>query len=127
MTNDPTVQDTIDSVPTLTVAARRIRSLNAEAEERGAPMASAEAMQARLFEIYDEALTHPEALELIQRHLQLTLARTWYSADEVVALADQLDWLLGVSTPAGPDPATAGTAEAPPVDENPADESPASL
>ena len=119
MTHDPTVEETIDSVPTLTVAARRIRLLNAEAEERAPPMASAEAMQARLFEIYDEALRNPEALELVQRHLQLTLSRTWYSADEVVALADQLDWLLGVSTPAGADPAIAGTADRP-VDEAPA-------
>jgi len=107
MTLDPTAQDTIESVPTLTAAARRIRSLNAEADERGAPMVSAEAMQARLFEIYDEAMTHPEALELVQRHLQLTLERTWYSEEEVIALADKLDWLLGVSTPAGPDPAAA--------------------
>ena len=43
------------AVPEFTDAARQIRSLWAESEQRGAPMVSAESMQARLFAIYDEA------------------------------------------------------------------------
>lgn len=78
------------------VPADRIRSLVAEAEARGAPMVSAQAMQAKLFTVYDEASAVPEALALVQRHLGLTLDRTWYSAEEIDQLADQLDWLLGV-------------------------------
>ncbi len=33
----------------------------------------------------------------MQRHLALTLERTWYSGEEVSRLADQLDWLLGLA------------------------------
>lgn len=61
-------------------------------------MVSAPIMQARLFSVYDDARAEPEALALVQRHLQLTLERTWYSAKEVEELADQLDWLLGLAT-----------------------------
>ena len=103
MTHENTAPEaTLDS-PTLTDAARRLRSLVPEAESRGAPMVSAEAMQARLFEIYDEASTSPEALELVHQHLRLTLDRTWYSAEEVAAVADQLDWLLAVDGTRAPD------------------------
>jgi hypothetical protein len=81
---------------TLTEAARQVRSLVVEASDRGAGTVSAEALQSRLFEIYDEVLTSPEALELVQQHLRRTLDRTWYGADEVAALADQIDWFLTV-------------------------------
>ncbi len=74
-----------------------IRSAVAEAEARGAPMVSAQALQAKLFGVYDDARAEPAALELVQRHLALTLERTWYSGEEVSRLADQLDWLLGLA------------------------------
>jgi len=74
--------------------ASRIRILVTEAAERGVPMASALAVQARLFSVYDEAATVPEALELVQRHLRLTLDRTWFSEQELDRLADELDRLL---------------------------------
>lgn len=86
--------------------ADRIRAAVVEAGARGAPMVSAQIMQAKLFSVYDDAAAVPEALALVQRHLGLTLDRNWYSAQEVEQLADQLDWLLGLSGPAGPgDPA----------------------
>jgi len=83
--------------------ADRIRQAIEESEARGAPMVSAPIMQARLFSVYDDARAEPEALALVQRHLQLTLERSWYSAQEVEELADQLDWLLGLAA-AAPDP-----------------------
>jgi hypothetical protein len=57
-------------------------------------MVSAEAMQTRLFDVYDDVVNAPDALTLVQNHLKLTLERTWYNADEVGKLADQVDWLL---------------------------------
>lgn len=86
-------------------AAAIIRSARAEAERRGAPMVSAQLVQAKLFEAYDDAAAVPEALALVQRHLRLTLDRTWYSPQEIDDLADQLDWLLGLerSGPAAQD------------------------
>lgn len=76
--------------------AERIRSLVVEAEVRGAPMVSAQAMQAKLFTVYDDASAVPGALALVQRHLGLTLDRTWYSADEIERLAGELDMLLSL-------------------------------
>lgn len=73
-----------------------IRAALDDSAARGAPMVSAQAMQARLFQVYDDASAVPEALALVQRHLRLTLDRTWYSPHEVDDLADQLDWLLGL-------------------------------
>lgn len=83
--------------------AGRIRQAIEESAARGAPMVSAPIMQARLFSVYDDARAEPEALALVQRHLRLTLERTWYSAKEVEELAEQLDWLLGLAS-AAPDP-----------------------
>ncbi len=79
--------------------ADRIREAVEETAGRGAPMVSAQVMQAKLFAVYDDARAEPEALALVQRHLQLTLERSWYSTEEVEDLADQLDWLLGLSSP----------------------------
>jgi len=87
--------------------AERIRSLLDEAELRGAPMVSAQAMQAKLFMVYDDASAVPDALALVQRHLGLTLDRTWYSADEVERLAGELDMLLSLDAAV-----TAGAGEA---------------
>lgn len=88
--------DDLGGVPGIDGPAARIRALVVEAEERGAPMPSAQAMQARLFAVYDEVCHVPEALDLVQQQLQLTLDRLWYSAGEIEQLADQLDWLLGL-------------------------------
>ena len=74
--------------------AQRVRDLVAETEIRGAPMISSQALQRRLFEVYDAASAVPEALALVQHNLGLTLDRTWYSAAEIEGLADQIDWLL---------------------------------
>ena len=94
MDHDYGAPETTLDPPALTEAALRLRSLVDEAAGRGASTVSAEALQARLFEIYDEAAASQEALELIHQHLRLTLERTWYGSDEVTSLADQLDWLL---------------------------------
>ncbi|HEX3947612.1 MAG TPA: hypothetical protein VHW47_07890 [Acidimicrobiales bacterium] len=85
--------------------AHRLRALITETEARGAPMVSSQALQGRLFEVYDAAAAVPEALALVQRNLGLTLDRTWYSAAEVDTLADQIDWLLGRSALADPETA----------------------
>ena len=58
---DPNANETIDSVPDADRCGPPDPVPNAEAEERGAPMVSAEAMQARLFEIYDEAAGEPRS------------------------------------------------------------------
>jgi len=78
-------------------AGDRVRDLVAESVARGAPMISAQAVQARLFAVYDDASTVPGALVLVQRHLGLTLDRNWYSAQEIESLAGQLDELLTAS------------------------------
>lgn len=57
-------------------------------------MASSQAVQARLFGLYDEVSDVPEALKLVQRELKLTLDRTWFSEQELDSLADELDRLL---------------------------------
>lgn len=76
-------------------AGDELRRLVEQATERGAPMVSSQAMQAGLFRVYDRASVDADALALVQRHLGLTLDRTWYSAEEVEALAGELDGLLG--------------------------------
>jgi hypothetical protein len=73
-----------------------IRDLVDEAETRGAPMVSAQAMQMRLFRIYDAVSEVPDALALVQRQLGLTLDRNWYSPQEVTRLADDLDAALSL-------------------------------
>jgi hypothetical protein len=81
--------DLVDPTP-----GRRLRDLVGEATGRGAPMVSSHAMQSRLFSVYDDVASQPEALALVQRHLGLTLDRTWYSAREVESLASILDGML---------------------------------
>jgi hypothetical protein len=83
----------------ITDAGERLRSLITDAERRGTVMVSAGALQSRLFEIYDAAAASADALEMVQRHLTLTLGRTWFSAAEVSELADQIDWALSVGSP----------------------------
>ena len=81
-----------------------LRSLPAEAAGRGTRFVSAQAMQARLFSVYDAAAAAEDALALVQNQLTLTLNRSYYEADEIEQMATQLDSLLSLDTverPAG--------------------------
>ena len=91
-------------------AAARIRHLVPEAKERGSSTVSANAMQARLFDIYDEVSDRPEVLTLVQSQLTLPLERTLFTAEQVDALADSIDWHLGPATPDGSEPELVGGA-----------------
>lgn len=71
-----------------------LRSLPAEAETRGTRFVSAQAMQARLFSIYDAAAAAEDTLAMVQQQLTLTLNRSYYEADEITSMAEELDALL---------------------------------
>jgi hypothetical protein len=71
-----------------------LRTLPTEAHERGTRFISAQAMQAKLFSVYDAAAAAEEALALVQHQLTLTLNRSYYDAEEIEAMASQLDSLL---------------------------------
>jgi hypothetical protein len=71
-----------------------LRTLPTEAQERGTRFISAQAMQAKLFSVYDAAAAAEEALALVQHQLTLTLNRSYYDAEEIEAMASQLDSLL---------------------------------
>lgn len=71
-----------------------LRSLPVEAEQRGTRFVSAQAMQARLFSVYDAAAAAEDALALVQNQLTLTLNRSYYDAAEIESMASQLDSLL---------------------------------
>ena len=71
-----------------------LRALPAEAQQRGSKYISAQAMQARLFSVYDAAAAAESALALVQNQLTLTLNRSYYEADEIEATAAELDALL---------------------------------
>lgn len=75
-----------------------LRSLPVEAETRGTRYVSAQAMQARLFSVYDAAAAAEEALAMVQQQLTLTLNRSYYEADEIKSLAAQLDSLLALDS-----------------------------
>jgi hypothetical protein len=88
-----------------------LRALPAEAGRRGTRFVSAQAMQARLFSVYDAAAAAEGALTLVQDQLTLTLDRSYYEAEEIEAMAAQLDALLALeaaepdrTTPAEPHP-----------------------
>jgi hypothetical protein len=72
----------------------QLRALPAEAESHGTRFVSAQAMQARLFSVYDAAAAAEEALALVQQQLTLTLQRRYYEAEEIEQMADELDALL---------------------------------
>jgi len=71
-----------------------LRALPGEARQRGSQYVSAQAMQARLFSVYDAAAAAEDALALVQQQLTLTLHRSYYEAEEITAMAGQLDALL---------------------------------
>ena len=75
-----------------------LRALPAEAADRGTRFVSAKAMQARLFSVYDAAAAAEDALALVQDQLTLTLNRSYYDAEEIERMADQLDSLLILET-----------------------------
>jgi hypothetical protein len=81
-------------VPELARLGDALRSLPAEARERGTRLVSARAMQARLFSVYDAAAAAEEALMLVQEQLTLTLNRSYYDEDEIESTAARLDALL---------------------------------
>ena len=73
-----------------------LRTLPTEAEQRGTRFISAQAMQAKLFSVYDAAAAAEDALALVQQQLTLTLNRSYYDADEIESMAAQLDALLAL-------------------------------
>lgn len=75
-----------------------LRALPVEAADRGTRFVSAQAMQARLFSVYDAAAAAEDALALIQDQLTLTLNRSYYEASEIEQMAEQLDALLALDT-----------------------------
>ena len=75
-----------------------LRALPAEAAGRGTRFVSAKAMQARLFSVYDAAAAAEDALALVQDQLTLTLNRSYYEADEIEQMAQELDALLALDT-----------------------------
>jgi hypothetical protein len=75
-----------------------LRALPAEAAGRGTRFVSAQAMQARLFSVYDAAAAAEDALALVQGQLTLTLNRSYYEAEEIEDMAAQLDSLLALDT-----------------------------
>jgi hypothetical protein len=75
-----------------------LRTLPTEAERRGTRFVSAQAMQAKLFSVYDAAAAAEDALALVQQQLTLTLDRSYYEADEIESMASQLDALLALDT-----------------------------
>jgi hypothetical protein len=75
-----------------------LRLLPTEAEQRGTRFVSAQAMQARLFSVYDAAAAAEDALALVQHQLTLTLNRSYYEAGEIETMASELDALLLLDT-----------------------------
>lgn len=75
----------------------QLRALPDEAQRRGSRMVSAQAMQARLFDVYDAAAAAEDALALVQRQLSLTLNRRYYEPEEIEQMAAELDSLLASS------------------------------
>jgi hypothetical protein len=75
-----------------------LRTLPTEAHQRGTRFISAQAMQAKLFSVYDAAAAAEDALALVQHQLTLTLNRSYYDADEIETMASQLDSLLALES-----------------------------
>jgi hypothetical protein len=97
-------EETVTSPPEETIEDRGptpgdvLRTLPTEAQERGTRFISAQAMQAKLFSVYDAAAAAEDALALVQEQLTLTLNRSYYDAEEIESMAAQLDSLLALET-----------------------------
>jgi hypothetical protein len=76
----------------------QLRTLPTEAQERGTRFVSAQAMQAKLFSVYDAAAAAEDALALVQEQLTLTLNRSYYEADEIETMARELDSMLALES-----------------------------
>jgi hypothetical protein len=87
-------QDVTEPVVSMATPGDQLRALPDEAQRRGSQFVSAEAMQARLFSVYDAAAAAGDALALVQQQLTLTLDRHYYEAEEIEEMAAQLDALL---------------------------------
>jgi hypothetical protein len=87
-------QDVTEPVVSMATPGDQLRALPDEAQRRGSQFVSAEAMQARLFSVYDAAAAAEDALALVQQQLTLTLDRHYYEAEEIEEMAAQLDALL---------------------------------
>jgi hypothetical protein len=98
MTAEITNESTSTTVAPVATPGDALRSLPVEAAGRGTRFVSAEAMQARLFSVYDAAAAAEEALTLVQQQLSLTLDRSYYEAEEIEHMAAQLDRLLALDT-----------------------------
>lgn len=83
-----------DQVVSVSTPGDQLRALPDEAQRRGSRFVSAEAMQARLFSVYDAAAAAEDALALVQQQLTVTLDRHYYEAEEIEEMAAQLDSLL---------------------------------
>lgn len=93
--------------PAVVTPGDALRALPAEAADRGTRFVSAEAMQARLFSVYDAAAAAEDALALVQHELTVTLNRSYYEAAEIEKMASQLDRLLALDvSPVTPAPAS---------------------
>ncbi len=93
MATDPTDTEVREPTP-----GDVLRTLPTEAEQRGTRFISAQAMQAKLFSVYDAAAAAEDALALVQQQLTLTLNRSYYDADEIEKMASQLDALLALES-----------------------------
>ena len=97
-------QDEAGQVPDVATQGRTptpgdaLRTLPTEAQRRGTRFVSAQAMQAKLFSVYDAAAAAEDALALVQQQLTLTLDRSYYDAEEIESMATQLDSLLALDS-----------------------------
>jgi hypothetical protein len=97
-TADDTSEERQMSDETTVTPGDQLRALPTEAHERGTRFVSAQAMQARLFSVYDAAAAAEDALALVQQQLTLTLNRSYYEADEIEHMATELDSLLALES-----------------------------
>jgi hypothetical protein len=93
-----TSEETDMSEETTMTPGDQLRALPTEAQQRGTRFVSAQAMQARLFSVYDAAAAAEDALALVQQQLTLTLNRSYYEADEIETMATELDSLLALES-----------------------------
>jgi len=96
--SDETTGEQVDTEDRQPTPGDVLRTLPTEAQQRGTRFISAQAMQAKLFSVYDAAAAAEDALALVQQQLTLTLNRSYYDADEIEKMASQLDSLLALES-----------------------------